>query len=641
MEKNVLKKCFELFNLSETEIRGIAKKDVKGYKRTVSGYFSDAESLIRELENMGDNRKFYQWYFIFNKLSKEAVLSKANAYGNGNRFVVARSMVTDFDVLRRSWVMVDLDPKRESETSSSQEELKYCEVVMKRVCRCLRAYGFSDSVVCCSGNGYHLMLPCDMEVSQESDLVVKEFLKVLDLMFSDERVSIDVSVSNRARLTKLYGTMARKGVHSPERAHRMSGFVFVPEVLVPNSVDLFKGFVDCHFSKPKEKCVYNDFGKRNFNVREFLSKHGVRFKERVFSGGVKYVLEECVFNSEHKSPDAAVFELSDGRLGYKCFHNSCSAFHWKDFRERLEPISAKAFELASESVKSEDLPVWLGLEDIHKPEGSELLHIPTRYEALDRSLNGGLASGGLTVLTGVNGCGKTVFLNNLIMNVCERGFKVGLWSGEMQSWRIRSWLELVARGMERDCEQVNSQIMDCLRGNLFVYNNVLGNDWKLLFDSVRSLVEREGVHLVVLDNLACMSIGSSGLDKYDGQSMLVKELAAYAKGANVHVVLVAHPRKSYGVVRKSDISGSYDLSNMADNVLIMHKVNDDFMKQAKDFWKRDVADSYSKFDSLLELVKNREMGEEIVLGLFYERYSKRLKTEYGEVARYKWERFFD
>ena len=71
--------------------------------------------------------------------------------------------------------------------------------------------------------------------------------------------------------------------------------------------------------------------------------------------------------------------------------------------------------------------------------------------------------------------------------------------------------------------------------------------------------------------------------------------------SSIHIILVAHPRKSFGVVRKSDIAGSYDLSNMADNVFIIHKMNDDFRKGAKDFWRRDVVDLFEGFDNLLEI----------------------------------------
>ena len=59
--------------------------------------------------------------------------------------------------------------------------------------------------------------------------------------------------------------------------------------------------------------------------------------ENTPNGTVKYILEHCLFDENHKGKDAAIFQKSDGSLGYKCFHNSCSDKHWKDVRLLFEP----------------------------------------------------------------------------------------------------------------------------------------------------------------------------------------------------------------------------------------------------------------------------------------------------------------
>jgi hypothetical protein len=46
---------------------------------------------------------------------------------------------------------------------------------------------------------------------------------------------------------------------------------------------------------------------------------------------------------------------------------------------------------------------------------------------------------------------------------------------------------------------------------------------------------------------------------------------------------------------------------------------------------------YSSFNSLIEIAKNRDKGEERLIGLFYESYSKRLKCDYAEIIHYSWE----
>jgi putative DNA primase/helicase len=52
-------------------------------------------------------------------------------------------------------------------------------------------------------------------------------------------------------------------------------------------------------------------------------------------GGTKYVLEECPFDPGHRGKDAAIFQGPNGELGAKCFHNSCSGNHWREFKAKI------------------------------------------------------------------------------------------------------------------------------------------------------------------------------------------------------------------------------------------------------------------------------------------------------------------
>ena len=62
-------------------------------------------------------------------------------------------------------------------------------------------------------------------------------------------------------------------------------------------------------------------------------------------------------------------------------------------------------------------------------------------------------------------------------------------------------------------------------------------------------------------------------DIYEAQSLFSNSIADFAQNKNVHVHIVAHPRKIMGsIISKMDISGSGDLSNRADNVFGIHRV---------------------------------------------------------------------
>lgn len=640
MKLDDLNMCFEIFQLGAAEIRGIGNVD--GKHRSYSGWFSTVGGLMSALEQMAHLN--LNWYFVFNQIDSYQLDGKMKKGFCVEKFAISNHCICDIDIVRRKWVMLDFDPVRPSGTSSTFEQLSYASMTAKKVWDFLFHNGFYDYVGCVSGNGYHIMLPCDLEANEQTDNLVSDFIKVISMLFSDENVAIDTQVSNRARLTKLYGTVAHKGEHSALTPHRTSCFKHVPQEIKPIDKAYFEKIVAAFMTPNSRPSSENNYGRGKFSLESFLKSYNIAFEQRSIAGGRKYILKECPFNSEHKSPDSAVFEFEDGRLGFKCFHNSCSSYHWKEFREKIEPFvlqkknyGVKDFvDFKQSEVQEEN--VWLGFEQINSSQANDILRIPTGYNELDRSLGGGLAAGGLSVLTGVNGCGKTVFLTNTILNICDKDFKVGLFSGEMQSWRLKSWFLLISRGLFKDTEENNALIEKSLKDKLFVYNNANGNNWDQLFRNVKQLVEEKEVQVVVLDNMACMNLLNLGSEKFDQQSNFIKELAEFARKSGIHIILVAHPRKSFGVVRKSDIAGSYDLSNMADNVFIIHKMNDDFRKGAKDFWRRDVVDLFEGFDNLIEVAKNRDLGDERVIGLYYERYSKRLKSQMAETIHYNWEK---
>lgn len=83
----------------------------------------------------------------------------------------------------------------------------------------------------------------------------------------------------------------------------------------------------------------NYTGDKVFNVEAFLIKHNIPYSMRERHGGIQYLVE-CPWSHLHSSrskAESAVFEYSDGRVGYKCMHAHCADKHWHQFREFYEP----------------------------------------------------------------------------------------------------------------------------------------------------------------------------------------------------------------------------------------------------------------------------------------------------------------
>jgi hypothetical protein len=74
-----------------------------------------------------------------------------------------------------------------------------------------------------SGNGHHLyyVLP-EISNDEESRKCFQVLLNSLASEFDNEVVKIDTTVFNASRITKVVGTIARKGLKSAERPYRMA-----------------------------------------------------------------------------------------------------------------------------------------------------------------------------------------------------------------------------------------------------------------------------------------------------------------------------------------------------------------------------------------------------------------------------------
>ena len=280
---------------------------------------------------------------------------------------------------------------------------------------------------------------------------------------------------------------------------------------------------------------------------------------------------------------------------------------------------------------------------------SQLKTIPTGFVKFDKA-TAGLMMGDVTVLSGLSGSGKTSWLDVVALNVVQRGYKVAVWSGELQDFRFQSWMNQIAAGRSFVVPKagydnfyytprpIADKINKWLDNKLFLYNNEYGSEWQQLFSDIKEIVEKEQTSLVILDNLMALDINGLDGDKYSQQTKFINQLKEYAKKQNIHILLVAHPRKEMGFLRKESISGTADLTNLADNVLILHRVGRDFKKRAEEFFGEDKVVEFLDYSVVIEICKNRSLGvTDYLVGLYYEQESRRLKNERAEHIIYGWQ----
>jgi hypothetical protein len=251
--------------------------------------------------------------------------------------------VSDKDVTRRSWLLIDCDPERMANTSASDEQHTAAIDRMLDVTMYLRDRGWPEPLMADSGNGAHALYPIDLPNDDHSKKLIERVLQALAFRFNDEQVKIDTSVFNAARICKIPGTWARKGANVPERPHRRSAIISLPgpnhTVIECVPLDHLEAIASLAPTKDKgeERTTSPKYQGKEFHLEQWLVDHAIGYTLHEDTDKEVFRLDACPFNPEHTSPDAAVFRFPDGRLGFLCFHNSCQGKTWREFREHYEP----------------------------------------------------------------------------------------------------------------------------------------------------------------------------------------------------------------------------------------------------------------------------------------------------------------
>lgn len=633
-----------------------------GSNKTGSGYFTDAKTLIEAIKPYTDS---YNCYFTLNSINPAC-------YGREQKDKIVlrpKNTTQDNEILIRNYVLIDLDPRRPSGVCSTKEESMKAYEKGKEVTKFLMDNGFYEPLVVFSSSGIHLYLKCALINNEENSKLVKRFLNAISMLFSDDDVDCDTSVYNAARISRLIGSYSCKGANNDAtRPQRKCRFLSIPDEIKVNEREYFVKIANM-YPEEEQPSRENNYSVEHFDLEAFLQKHNIEVtKVEQVAGGKKYVLKHCIFNHSHTGKDAVIFQRDSGQIAYHCFHASCQQYSWHDVRLMFEPdayskkdyrefqykqryygaIPPQAFEPVAET--DDKGKKWLTSKDIKRMREQDIIAIPTGYPYLDKAIKG-LILGEVTILSGLNGSGKSSWLNSVMLNVINRGFKVACFSGELTDFNVMKWLTQSAAGKHyvkkvEGCDYayevddlVYDKICDWLYEKFYLFNNNYGNQFQQVLSDLGEVVSK-GVKLIVLDNLMALQISNLAGDKNEQQKQFILDIVEFAKRHSVHIIVVCHPRKESGAqtfLRKESIAGSGDLTNAVQNVAIVHRVGDDFYKRASEFFGKEKAEKYMEYSNVVEWCKNRSYGVvNYLVGMYYEVETKRFKNSIAEHIVYGW-----
>lgn len=302
-------------------------------------------------------------------------------------------------------------------------------------------------------------------------------------------------------------------------------------------------------------------------------------------------------------------------------------------REAVERLMIGAIE--------QEMPGLLDLADIERVNQDERPYVLSGFDELDRSI-GGFYGGELSVWTGKRGGGKSTLLGQILLEAVDMGQRVCAYSGELPAWRFKQWLSLQAAGPENIVERqdrftghkyftvkpdVQEKIDEWWRSHFFLYDNAAAGGSSA--DSIVSLFEyavrRHGCAVFLVDNLMTARFSTSrDTDFYRDQSNFVGRLVEFAKRYEVHVHLVAHPRKAEGAraLVADDVGGSSGVTDRADNVFALERLDESASMQ-------------TGYDTALRILKNRNCGATGVIGMMFDPAARRFYRGAND-KKYKW-----
>jgi len=659
------------------EALGILKADgqlfevriLKG-KQIISGYFKNADVMVKALDTV-DLRNANIFYTL-NCINEDC-------YSREQRdcFRVNVTTTNDKDIDTYQWMLIDMDPVRSTGISSTKEELTKAYDMARRIIEYLRQRQWPAPIMALSGNGIHLLYRVALKNTDENARMIERCLKALDLIFSDQYVEIDKKVFNPGRVSKLYGTTAQKGSNTADRPHRMAKIITKPDTVQQVSKEQLEKLASEYIeAQPIQKRQ-----KSSFDIEGWIEEHGIRVSRiDTWKDTTKYVLEECPFDSNHKSPDATIIKQPNGAIAFKCFHNSCSGHDWHELRLMYEPDAYddktleenqriedgwkayKAFNRQRTDIeyKEAETPenpsdMFLSAKQILAMPKEERICIPTGLKEFDKRV-GGLAKGEITLVSGMRGAAKSTWLNQVALGAINHGFSTLVYSGELKNERFMNWLFQQAAGkdhVERSkkyndfwyCKnEVKPKIAEWLDGKFFLYNNNYGSNFRQIAEVLQKVIKNYRSDLVIIDNMSILDLSDitsdRKADKWDHQKLFVETLKNISMICNCHIIFVAHPRKAMGFLRLDDVGGSGSLGNLVDNAFIVHRKNNDFEKGYNTLFGKGKCDRKfnSLVDNVIEVVKERETGmQDVFIPLYYEQSTRRLKNDMDERIVYGWD----
>ena len=232
--------------------------------------------------------------------------------------------------------------------------------------------------------------------------------------------------------------------------------------------------------------------------------------------------------------------------------------------------------------------------------------------------------GEITAWCGVNGHGKSLILNQVVLDLLNQGKKVLIASLEMPPADTIARLARQFTWEEFPTESQLDKMFQWREDHLYIFNFVGAINRKKVTALCRYAKEIGCDHVVIDSLMKC----TGDDDDYGVQKGVVNDLCEVSKEVEIHVHLVCHSRKQKDVkvmIDINDIFGSSAIQNLSHNIILIHRN----IAKEMETEAMGIADNTVP-DQIIGLRKQRN-GEVHYkdLHLWFDRKSQTFNTDFG------------
>jgi twinkle protein len=207
---------------------------------------------------------------------------------------------------------------------------------------------------------------------------------------------------------------------------------------------------------------------------------------------------------------------------------------------------------------------------------------------------------------GINGHGKSMWLNQLALNAVQQDQKVLIASMEMTPKATMGRMVRQAAGSANPPQPYRKKLLEWMCPNLWLFVDKLTPKPEDLMSCFEYAYRRYGITTFVVDSLTNMV----RQDDYEGQQKFIEKLVNFKLSFPVTVFIVTHVRKGeseYAAPNKYDVKGSGSITDLADGFLSVwkNKRKTEQLEQAEMLGEEPDEQYTKQWDMYLEVLKNR------------------------------------